>query len=122
VQRVHLMTTLPSRREMLHTSALGFGGLAFAALSHGDEERRTHFEPRAKAVVMLVQNGGPSQIDLFDPKPELTNRAGQVHDTKVETFQKGSEANKLLGTPFKFRRYGKCGVELSEVIPHLGSI
>jgi hypothetical protein len=111
-----------TRRELLQASGLGFGGLAISALAHADEGHRPHFEPRAKAVIMLVQNGGPSQMDLFDPKPELTKRAGAVHDTKVETFQKGSEANKLLASPFTFRRYGRCGMELSEVIPHLGSV
>jgi hypothetical protein len=111
-----------TRREMLRTSGLGFGGLAFSALVHAEEGHKPHFEPRAKAVIMLVQNGGPSQMDLFDHKPELTKKAGTVYGTKVEMFQKGSEANKLMATPFAFRRYGKCGMELSEVIPHLGSV
>ena len=71
---------------------------------------------------MLMQNGGPSQMELFDPKPELNRRAGEVYATRVEMFQTGSEANKLLACPFKFHRRGQCGMELSEVIPHLGSI
>jgi hypothetical protein len=71
---------------------------------------------------MLMQNGGPSQMDLFDPKPELKKREGQVHGVRVEMFQQGSEANKLLSTPFRFHRRGRCGMELSEVIPHLGSV
>ena len=116
------MSPTLTRRQMLQASGLGFGGLALSALAHADAGRRPHFEPRARAVIMLVQNGGPSQMDLFDPKPELTRRAGAVHGTKVETFQKGSEVNKLLGTPFRFRKYGRCGMELSEVIPHLGSV
>jgi hypothetical protein len=107
---------------MLQASGLGFGSLALSALAHADAGRKPHFEPRAKAVIMLVQNGGPSQMDLFDHKPELTKKAGTVYGTKVEMFQKGSEANKLMATPFQFRRYGKCGMELSEVIPHLGSV
>lgn len=77
---------------------------------------------RAKAVILLMQNGGPSQMDLFDPKPDLKKFEGRTHGEKVEMFQKGSEANKLLGTPFTFQRRGRCGVELSEVIPHLGSV
>jgi Protein of unknown function (DUF1501) len=122
--REHTPPAFPllTRRELLQASGLGFGGLALSALAQAEEEHKPHFEPRAKAVIMLVQNGGPSQMDLFDPKPELTKKAGIVHGTKVETFQKGSEANKLLGTPFTFRAYGKCGMELSEVIPHLGSV
>jgi hypothetical protein len=122
-----------SRRDMLRTSALGFGSLALTYLINRDARaaeqasfdlrpRSPHFPARAKAVIMLMQNGGPSQMDLFDPKPELNKREGQVYVERVEMFQKGSEANKLLGTPFKFQRRGRCGMELSEVIPHLGSI
>ncbi len=71
---------------------------------------------------MLMQNGGPSQMELFDPKPELNRRQGEVYATRVEMFQMGSEANKLLGCPFKFHRRGQCGMELSEIIPHLGTV
>jgi hypothetical protein len=122
-----------TRREMLRASGLGLGSLALAYLMHGEgalagepllarRTRAPHFAPQAKAVIMLVQNGGPSQMDLFDPKPELAKRSGTVHGTRVEMFQKGSEANKLLASPFKFRKYGGCGMELSEVIPHIGSV
>src|SRR6185503_6633205 len=86
-----------TRRQMLAASGLGFGTLALRGIAAeratGLAPQQPHTEPRAKAVVMLVQNGGPSQMDLFDPKPELTKKAGVVHATKVETFQKGSEAN-----------------------------
>ena len=61
-------------------------------------------------------------MDLFDPKPDLKKFEGKTHAEKVEMFQKGSEANKLLGTPFAFHRRGACGMEMSEVIPHLGSV
>ena len=71
---------------------------------------------------MLMQNGGPGQMELFDPKPELASHAGQTFGEKVEMFQNGSEANKLLASPFKFRPAGQCGMELSEVIPHLASV
>jgi hypothetical protein len=125
-----------SRRRMLQLSGLGFGTLALEYLARantapaGEAVRASsdlrpqpaHFAPRAKAVIMLMQNGGPSQMELFDPKPALNKFAGQVHATKVEMFQKGSEANKLLGTPFTFHRRGQCGMEMSEVIPHLGSV
>ncbi len=109
---------LLTRRDMLRTSALGFGSLALADLLHATPHR----PGKARGVIMLVQNGGPSHMDLFDPKPELKRREGQVYAERVEMFQKGSEANKLLGTPFKFHRRGQCGMELSEVIPHLGSV
>jgi uncharacterized protein (DUF1501 family) len=113
---------------MLWSSGLGFGGLALAHLLQAGESRRgqpggsPHFAPRAKSVIMLVQNGGPSHMDLFDPKPELAKKAGVVHGERVEMFQKGSEANKLLPSPFKFHKRGRCGMELSEVIPHIGTV
>jgi hypothetical protein len=126
------MTTLPllTRRQLLQASGLGFGTLALAGLLRGEETRAAsdlrprpaHRPARAKAVILLMQNGGPSQMDLFDPKPELARRSGQVHGVRVEMFQTGSEANKLLGSPFRFHRRGRCGMELSEVLPHLGSV
>ena len=120
-----------SRRDMLQASGLGLGSLALSFLL--DEEARAaagadlkpragHFRGRARAVIMLVQNGGPSQMDLFDPKPDLKKYEGKVHAEKVEMFQKGSEANKLLASPWKFRRRGRCGMELSEALPHLGAV
>ena len=81
-----------------------------------------HFQPRAKAVILMMQNDGPSQMDLFDPKPELRSYDGKSHSIKVEMFQPGSEQNVLMGSPFQFRRYGSCGTEMSEVIPHIGSV
>ncbi len=124
------MPSTLTRREMLRTSGLGLGSLALSYLLRAEAARAgedlvlraPHFTPRAKAVILLNQNGGPSQMDLFDPKPELTRRNGQVLDTRVEMFQKGSEANKLLASPFPFHKRGRCGMELSEVIPHLGSV
>lgn len=123
-----------SRRQMLEMTGLGFGSLALAGLmgsqrtASGSERRAANLLPksgdfpgRAKAVIMLMQNGGPSHMDLFDPKPELTKHAGKVHEEKVEMFQKGSEKNVLLGSPLKFRHYGESGMEMAELIPHLGS-
>jgi len=119
---------------MLQVSSLGFGALALRFLlhaqassvspAHGPDPRRLrpHFPARANAVILLMQNGGPSQMDLFDPKPDLKQHDGKVHSVKVEMFQKGSEANKLMGTPFAFHRQGQCGMELSEVIPHIGAL
>jgi hypothetical protein len=126
------LATSLSRRDLLRLSGLGLGSLALAHLVHQEKllaapsadivARPPHDAPRARAVIMLVQNGGPSQMDLFDPKPDLKKHEGQVYGTRVEMFQKGSEANELLATPFKFHRRGRCGMELSEVIPHIGSV
>jgi hypothetical protein len=83
--------------------------------------RQSHFPAKAKAVIQLCQNGGPSQMDLFDHKPELSKRDGQSHPEEVEVFQLGNK-NVLMGTPFQFSRYGQCGMEFSELVPHLGSV
>lgn len=121
-----------SRREMLRWTSLGFGSVALNYLLSAEEvkgrggssleARRSHFAPQARGCIMLMQNGGPSQMDLFDPKPELNKRDGTTHSVRVEMFQKGSEANKLLGSPFKFAARGRSGMEMSEIIPHLGSL
>ncbi len=122
-----------SRRALLRCGALGFGSLALQALLHQEAARAASrsidlrpkaadFTPPAKAVILMMQNGGPSQMDLFDRKPALEKHAGQQHSIKVEMFQTGSEQNKLMASPLPFRRYGECGMELSEIIPHIGSV
>ena len=117
-----------TRRQILQTSALGFGSLAFAhmmadsaAASPSPESPAPspHFPPKAEAVIMMMQNGGPSQMDLFDPKPELTKNNGKT--ANVETYQLGN-SDKLMASPLTFKKYGKCGLEMSTLLPHLGSI
>ena len=124
-----------SRCDFLQKSGLGFGSMALAYLMHTEEllsagtspgydltPKPPHFAPRARAVIQLMQNGGPGQMDIFDPKPDLQKRDGQSPSESVETFQTGSEANKLLASPFKFHPAGECGMELSEVVPYTASI
>lgn len=125
-----------SRRGLLQDAGIGLGSLALAWLSQQHAKafdasstaaldlrpRAPQNTPRAKSVILMMQNGGPSQMDLFDPKPALKKFNGQQHSIKVEMFQTGSEQNKLLDTPFEFRRYGASGLEMSEVIPHIGSV
>ena len=72
-------------------------------------------------MIQLYQEGGPSHLDLFDPKPELVKLNGQPHPQGVETFMKGNK-NVLMASPFQFRHHGQCGMELSELIPRLGSV
>lgn len=128
-----------TRREWLQSIGGGFGSLALAGLLGQCEMSRAvaasgmsregntlaprpgHFPGRAKAVIQLCQNGGPSQMDLFDNKPELSKRSGEPHPGEVEVFQLGNK-NVLLGTPFKFSFHGQCGMELSELIPHLSAV
>jgi hypothetical protein len=129
-----------SRREFLERSGLGLGSLALASLLADDalrnpcaaaqpadvaysdlRQRPGHFPGKARAVIQLYQEGGPSQMDLFDPKPELAKRDGQRDALGVESAN--PKSNKLLlGSPFRFRRSGQCGMELAELIPHLGSV
>ncbi len=127
------------RREFLHQATLGFGMVALACLLEQDEYGATaatpagpggadlrprpgHIPARARSVIMLMQAGGPSQIDLFDPKPELQRRHGQEYRGDVEVLQPGSETKKLMASPFRFRPHGECGMELSELVPWIGSV
>jgi hypothetical protein len=134
--RFGLADRLISRREMLELSGLGFGSLALTyllnrsstllaasgdRLNHSLKPRRSHFEGPAKAVIQLMQNGGPSQMDLFDPKPELNRRDGQTYGGEIEIFQPGN-TNVLLGSPFKFKPRGQSGMPFSEIIPNLGGV
>jgi hypothetical protein len=127
------------RREFLQQATLGFGTMALACLLEQDgrlavgataagpggsdlRPRPGHFPARARSVIMLMQAGGPSQIDLFDPKPELSRRHGQDFRGDVEVLQPGSEAKKLMASPFRFRPRGECGMELSDLSPWIGSV
>lgn len=111
-------TEMVSRRSFLKSTASGFGYLAFASLAHqaavADERRRTpqplaratHFPPRAKRVIFLCMNGGPSHLDLFDPKPAL-NRMKQQNGPQV------------MPSPFQFAQHGASGAAVSEVLPEI---
>src|SRR5262245_36190322 len=89
-----------TRRNFLRMAGFGIGGLAltwllnqegFAGAEPQDlKPRRGHFPARARAMVHFMQNGGPSQMDLFDPKPELQKRDGQSIPESVEIYQKGN--------------------------------
>ncbi len=119
-----------TRREMLQSSAGGFGSLALAAMA-GDSASsalaRTpgptpaispHFKPRAKRIIFLFMWGGPSHVDIWDPKPKLNEHAGKQLNGK----DVGSDRDKLgplLGSPFKFAQHGQSGMEMSELQPHL---
>ena len=81
--------------------------------------RRPHFEPKAKAVIQLFMNGGPSQMDLLDPKPELDRMHGQSYFDKIagEVESPGS-GGALMRTPFKFKQHGQSGMWVSNAMPH----
>jgi len=117
-----------SRRAFLGQSAGGLGALALAQLLGSGRARAAnpatpgHHRPQAKAIISLFQHGGPSQMDLFDCKPALNRWNGQPYpggDLEVH-FEK--QAGNVLGAPYEFRPWGQCGMELSELLPHTGSI
>ena len=80
-----------------------------------------HHRARAKAVICLFQHGGPSQMDLFDPKPELAKHHGKPYPGQLEAHFH-TQVGKLLGSPFKFHKGGRSGIELSEMLPHTGRV
>lgn len=126
------MQPLMSRRQLLCSLGNGFGALGLASVLAGEgllgstaraatgasnplAPKAPHFPPRAKRVIFLFMNGGPSQVDTFDPKPALAKYAGQSKEGT--TRQKA--AGKLLPSPFTFKKYGQSGLEVSELYPHV---
>ncbi|MEZ6118118.1 MAG: DUF1501 domain-containing protein [Pirellulaceae bacterium] len=77
---------------------------------------------KATAMISMFMLGGPSQIDLFDPKPELMKRHGQTFTGDVKFDNAAQASRELMGPAWKFRHHGECGMEISELLPHLGSI
>ena len=121
-----------NRRRFFATGASGLGTLALASLLQEDgafaadvPPQLAHFAPKAKRCVYLFMEGGPSQMDLFDRKPKLNELDGQpmpesiLQEIKFAFIQK--ESARLMGSPRTFRRYGECGMELSDLLPHLSS-
>ena len=82
--------------------------------------RPPHFEPRAKAVIHLFMNGGPSQMDLFDPKPTLDRHHGKAYYDKIAgDVENPQDAGALMRSPFKFAQHGESGMWVSDAMPHL---
>jgi hypothetical protein len=116
-----------TRRELLRQSGAGFGLIGMAgALSAGGllapasasaaaDTGRTHFPPRARRIIFLFMNGGPSHVDTFDPKPALAKYAGEKPDPQKRRRAKAG----YMPSPFAFKAHGQSGVVLSELFPHL---
>ena len=109
---------LLDRRDFLSRCGMGMGGLALAPMLGGNAlgAGLEHFAPKAKRVVHLFMNGGPSQVDTFDPKPELTKQHGK--SIALEGRKTERPLGAALRSPFKFARYGECGLEVSELFHH----
>ena len=133
MQPCHQFIRPQTRREMLRSSAGGFGQLALAAMAgQACAKDRTstpqapgipvqptaHIAPRAKRVLFLFMWGGPSQVDMFDPKPRLNTEDGKPLSGKSVGSKKDSLGN-LLGSPFRFAQHGESGVWMSELLPYL---
>src|SRR5688500_11787169 len=120
-----------TRREMLLRCANGFGALAAASLmterAYGAIARvgmesalAPHHPPRARNVIFLFMDGGPSQVDTFDPKPRLDREHGQPIKMKVEPTQ-FNNVGTVLKCPWKFKNYGKSGIPVSDLFPHVAT-
>jgi hypothetical protein len=115
-----------NRRQMLGRFACGFGLLPLADLLAREARaegnplaaRPPHFRPRAKRVIFLFMSGGPSHVDLFDPKPRLARDNGKPLPFEMPKLMRTKTGN-LLASPFKFARHGACGMEISELLPNL---
>jgi hypothetical protein len=115
-----------TRREMLLRSANGFGALALAALLSdrafgGPLAAKTgHHPARAKSVIFLYMDGGPSQVDTFDPKPRLTREDGQPIKMPAPPTQfiPHDSVPTVLASPWKFAPRGECGTSVSDLLPH----
>ena len=116
-----------SRRDFLFQAGSGFGALALAALleeeaqAKGEGQKLPHFAPKAKAVIWLFMEGGPSHIDLFDPKPELIRLAGKPlpPSFKRPITSMGVAENGLLPSKRTFTQHGQSGIPVSDWYPHI---
>jgi len=111
-----------SRREALSRFGSGFGGIVLASLlgestraAHAHSPRVPHFAPRAKAVIQLYMHGGPSHVDLLDPKPMLNKFDGTAPPDEVADDE--NRTKNLMGSPFRFKQCGQSGLEFSEIQP-----
>lgn len=127
-----MLTNRLSRRTFLAQTGLGFGTLALQALLAEEaraqnplQPKKSHYPAKAKSVIFLFMYGGPSQMDTFDPKPELTKYHGKTMSValpsagEVKTFGGGNNAP-LMRSPIPFKKYGQSGIEVSDLFPHIG--
>jgi hypothetical protein len=129
-----------TRRHFLATNALGLGSVALAWLLNEEgllaeparpelepqkfdlTPKKPHIKPQARSMISLFMQGGPSHLDLFDPKPLLTKYNGQKFPGEIKYDNAAQASAKVLGSPWKFKKHGRCGTELSELLPGLAEI
>jgi len=109
-----------TRREFLTRYGMGMGALALPSVASGSISpllpKKPEFSGKAKAVIHLFMNGGPSQVDTFDPKPELTKYDGKKIPLELKTERPTGVAMK---SPFAFKKHGESGIEISEIFPNI---
>jgi hypothetical protein len=115
-----------SRRQFLWEAGCGFAGLALVDLLSRDQAvggdvslPAAHFRPRAKHVVFLFMNGGPSQVDTFDPKPELDRMHGKSYSGPLAVGSNGRAVGHLTKSSFPFSKHGESGLPISSLYPQL---
>jgi hypothetical protein len=129
MKREPIMIDTPSRRQFLTHTTAGLGAAALSSLLQADSPPTLpHFAPKAKRVIYLFQFGGPSQIDLFDPKPGLAKmqtaelpasiRMGQ----RLTTMTAGQSSFPIASSLFKFARHGQSGALISELLPYTSKV
>lgn len=118
-----------SRREMLQRCANGFGAVALSALLAEEAARsadnpmavrESHFPAKARSVIFLYMDGGPSQVDTFDPKPQLDREHGQPPRMRVEPTQ-FNDIGRIMKSPWRFRNYGESGLPVSDLFPNVAT-
>jgi hypothetical protein len=135
MNRIAASAPLPlSRREVLCRIGGGFGALALSsvfadagwlsppahtAITNPLAPRPPHFPARAKRMIFLFMNGGPSHVDTFDPKPALTRYAGQPLPESIGGLARSTN-RVIMGSPFRTQRHGQSGIEISELFPEVG--
>jgi hypothetical protein len=133
-------STLCSRRHFLHTGSFGLSGLALATLLRDERLLGAPIKPllggesfdlkpklapapgKARAMISLFMMGGPSQMDLFDPKPMLSKYHGEKFPGEIIYDNVAEASSKVFGSPWKFVKSGQCGMELSELLPNLRQV
>jgi hypothetical protein len=114
-----------TRREFIWQVGGGFAGLALADLVARDMAGQSlaapnepHFPAQAKHCIFLFMNGGPSQVDTFDPKPALKKHHGQPYTGDAKVGSNGRPVGHLMQSPFEFKKHGESGLEISSLFPH----
>jgi hypothetical protein len=123
-----------TRRDFFRQASTGLYGAALAHLLGNDSLRASepvadlmprppHFPAKAKSVIHLFMNGGPSQMDLFDPKPMLDKQHGKPYFDKIAgEVEFIKDAGAIMRSPYQFKQHGQCGAWVSEVMPHLAGV